>query len=477
MIKKIIVSHLNNIAAVVQHNKVQELIVINDTYQVNDIYMGTVQKIFTSINAAFIKLNYFDKSGFIHVNDVKTYSSLKNIRGISDIIKVQQKLLVQITKEPTSNKGPRLTTNIHLSGTYLILMPFNNTVCIAHKIYDENERSFLRALGILIKPPTMGIIFKESSAGLEEKILIEDLTKLRQQWSFIQKAAINKDSSSLLYKDNNIITKILRDYYSKDVKTIIIDSKDGFKQVYEQLKLHQINKKISKISLELYQQKICILKRFRINKLILDSVKPKVELQMGIYLFIESLEALTIIDVNSGSFNQSRNSQDSLLRANCLAATEIAYQLKIRNISGIIIIDFIDMKAYKDKLKLLEHFSKVLKTDDSKPEIVQLSELGLVELTRRRRGKSLPEIFTNPRQKIPTENPCIQLNINKRIQYETESLIVNVNSIFFKKEFRRHLYLNVINNICQEPEMQKIILIPLTYSYVIPLNLYYSELL
>ena len=169
MIKTIIISRLNNIAAIIQHNKIQEIIILNNTYQVNDIYIGHIQKIFTSINAAFIKLNYHDKSGFIHSNDIKLSSHEKKVHNISEIMTVQQKLLVQIIKEPTSVKGPRLTTNIHLSGKYLILMPFNNIVCIANTIYDENERSFLRALGVLIKPATMGLLFKESSTGIQQQ--------------------------------------------------------------------------------------------------------------------------------------------------------------------------------------------------------------------------------------------------------------------------------------------------------------------
>ena len=144
MIKKIIISRLNNIAAIIQHNKVQEIVIINDKYQINDIYLGSVQKIFTPINAAFIKINNNERSGFIHISDIKYNNRLHDIYSITNSIIVNQILLVQILKEPTQNKGPRLTANIHLTGQYVILMPFNNIISIANKIYDENERSYFR---------------------------------------------------------------------------------------------------------------------------------------------------------------------------------------------------------------------------------------------------------------------------------------------------------------------------------------------
>lgn len=468
MIKKIIISSLNNIAAIIHNNKIQEIIIINNTYQVNDIYIGKVQKIFTSINAAFVQLNYHDKSGFIHVNDIKIGHNTTNPQNILDTITIQQKLLVQIIKEPTKIKGPRLTTNIHLSGKYLILMPFNNIVCIANKIYDENERSFLRALGILIKPATMGLLFKESSTGINEILLIEDLQNLKKQWNFIQKAAIHKPCPSLLYKDDAIISKIIRDFCDSDVESIIIDSKDGFKNLYKNLSTRKNIGYLEHITLQLYQRKICMLEKFSINSTIFNALQTKVELQPGIYIFIESLEALTVIDVNSGSFNQGSNSNNSILRTNFLAANEIAYQLKIRNLNGIILIDFIDMKSYKDQLKLLEHLNKILKMDNARPEIIQLSELGLVELTRRRRGQSIFEIFNNDVK-------------NMDLTYSTdlitsEEYISNVNAIFFKKRFKKTIKLKQWNSDLTSNTLMTINLVPVHHRYIMPITLYHFTL-
>ena len=157
MIKKIIISHFNNVAAILQNNKIQEIILTSKTYQVNDIYIGVVQKIFSSINAAFIKLNPCSKSGFIHISDIKYLKRNQTNQYIADVLSINQIVLVQVIKEPSINKGPRLTANIHLYGKYLVLMPFCNTISISNKIYDENERTYLYALAVLLKPSMMGL--------------------------------------------------------------------------------------------------------------------------------------------------------------------------------------------------------------------------------------------------------------------------------------------------------------------------------
>nr|YP_009313616.1 Ribonuclease E [Helminthocladia australis]SCW21870.1 Ribonuclease E [Helminthocladia australis] len=472
MIKKIIISTSNNIAAIINNSKIQELIIINDTYQINDIYIGIVQKIFTSINAAFIKLNYSKKSGFIHISDTKYLYDLKNssISTISNTLFVRQKILVQIIKEPTNTKGPRLTTNIHLSGQYLTLMPLNNTICVGQKIYDENERSFLRALGILIKPFKMGILFKESSVGITEKILIKEIQNLTRQWNFIEKSVTMAHCPTLLYQDKDIIQKILRDYCKKDIEIIITDSKSSLQQIHEYLITNsQTIPKNHQLSLQLYKSNTCILEKFQINSVIFNILKSKVELGSGIYIFIESSEALTTIDVNSGSFNDSGSSQDSLLKTNCLAATEIAYQLKIRNINGIIIIDFIDMKSHNDQLILLEHLNKSLKYDDGKPEIIQLSELGLVELTRRRRGKSIKEVFASNTRESNKKNNEAEIQRYGKQYHKDHNYTLNINTVFFKKRFNRNLKI-------YHSSKKRNTFIPLHQRYIIPVDLYYSTI-
>lgn len=444
MVKKIIISHFNNIAAILVNNKIQEIIIINNTYQVNDIYVGIVHKIFTSINAAFIKLGKYGKSGFIHISDMKPLKREKTKNNISEILAINQLILVQVIKEPNINKGPRLTANIHLSGKYIILMPFCNSISISNKIYDHNERMYLSSLAILIKPRDMGLLVKPSAQGITEKAILQDLDFLKQQWNFIKKMMIRYSVPTLIYKDEDLIKRIIRDFYDESINKLVIDSEDGLRRLYYYLYKWYCISPITNVKLQLYQSSECILTKFNIKQAIKNSLKSKVNLLFGGYLIIENHEALNIIDVNSGSFNQSDSSKETILKTNFYAAIEIAYQLRIRNLNGVIIIDFIDMHSQRDQLQLLEHFSKLLKYDNARPQIVQLSELGLVELTRRRRGQSLQEIFSKSYlSSYIVYNISMNLYLdlyNKNLQ---DNILVNKNirSLFFSKKFNKNIYL------------------------------------
>lgn len=479
MTKKIVISRFNNIAAVLHNNKTQEIIAINDDYQVNDIYLGSVNKIFSSINAAFINLGNNQKSGFIHINDIKSLKKTHNLNNIADILSVNQIVIVQVIKEPTLNKGPRLTANINLFGRYLVLMPFCNTTGVSRQVYDDNERAYLHALAVLLKPSTMGLIVRASAKGVNEKALLEDFRLLKQQWYFIQKAVISNPYPSLLYKDEDLIKRIVRDFYEESIQKIIIDSADGLKKIKYYLNKWQCISS-NQIKLQLFASSECILEEFNINQSISEALKPKVKLSLGGYIFIESYEALTVIDVNSGSFNKSDNSRETVLRMNCYAATEIAYQLRIRNINGVVIVDFIDMQSYKDQLQLLEHFSGVLSYDNAKPQIIQLSELGLVELTRRRRGQTLFELFN--KRKLG----CFDMyanNIFASSFYSVKNnsiLYKNINALFFKKNFPKYIKIpkQVVfsKNKISIHNSYSISLLHLRYAFIVPLVIY-SEII
>ncbi len=472
MRQKIIISKFNNIAAFIKNNRIQELIVIQDTYQVNDIYIGIVQKIFTSIDAAFIQLTNYDRSGFIHINDIKNYNPFGPPKYISSNIKIRQKILVQIIKEPSQSKGPKLTTNIHLTGKYLILMPFNNTLHIAKKIFDHRARSFLHGLGVLIKPANIGLLFKESSQDIKPQILIDELVNLKKQWEFIQKSIIHVSCPVLIYQDSNIINKVFKEYSRHPIEQIIVDSKDNAKKVYELIKNYKYI--TTNTLINVYKHKEYFLDRFQINALISNTLNQKIELESGICIVIEVSEALTSIDVNSGSFNPSNSLEHTALKANCIAANEIAHQLILRNISGMIIVDFIDMMSQSNKLKLIEHFHSRLKNDMAYPEIIQLSELGLVELTRRRRGKSLLEIFQVEVKEYTINNP---INQKTKAILELEKSYLNVNTIFFQKEFTNKLIV-LKNYLCKHTtnDTSKIIFRSLIHSNIIPFELYSSLL-
>nr|YP_010618623.1 Ribonuclease E [Rhodomelopsis africana]WAX02636.1 Ribonuclease E [Rhodomelopsis africana] len=393
MVKKIIISYFNSIAATLQTSKVQELILINQTYQVNDIYLGIVHKIFSSINAAFINLGQDSKSGFIHISDIKTLKRGQKFFSINDLLSINQVILVQVVKESTFHKGPRLTSNIHLHGKYVVLLPLCNLVLISNRIYDDNERIHLYSLAVLIKPELMGLIVKSCAQGVSESLILQDLDLLIQQWYFIQKKILLNSIPCLIYKDEDLVKKVVRDCYDKSIKKIVVDSIDALKLVYYYLKKWSYISTFIKTKVQLYDRHFCILDKFYVKHTIKQLLRPKVNLLHGGSIFIENYEALTVIDVNSGSFNKLYNSKETILRINFYAAVEIAYQLKVRNINGVIIIDFIDMYSQRDQLKLLEHFNKLLTYDDCSPQVVQLSELGLLELTRRRKSQSIREVF------------------------------------------------------------------------------------
>lgn len=473
MIKKIVISRFNNIAAVLQNSKIQEIIAINYDYQVNDIYLGSVHKIFTSINAGFINLGHNKKSGFIHINDLKPVKKSHNLSQISDVLSVNQLVLVQIIKEPTLNKGPRLTTNINLFGRYIVLMPFCNTINISRKIYDQNERSYLQALAVLLKPASMGLLIRSSASGVNEDVLLEDFRFLKQQWYFIQKLALFKPFPCLLYKDEDLVKKIIQDFYQDNINAIIVDSEDALKQVKYYLNKWCYQSCVgNNIKLQVCNHAESILEKFNINTTIQNALKPKVKLSLGGYLFIETYEALTVIDVNSGSFNKTDNSKEAVLRTNCYAATEIAYQLKVRNINGVIIVDFIDMNSHRDQLQLLEHFNRVLSIDNAKPQIIQLSKLGLVELTRRRRGQSLFELFKTTYNAYNVNNLLLVQNSNRK----KHSLIYkSINTLFFNTVFKKALPIKKciscgLDNRIKKSE--KFHYVPLKYTCRIPLVLY-----
>ena len=236
MVKKIIISHFNSIAAILQDNRVEEIVLISNDYQVNDIYLGVVQKIFSSINAAFIKLGKHGKSGFIHINDIKTLKRIHRSSHITDILSVNQLILVQVIKEPTINKGPRLTANIHLHGRYVVLMPFCNITIVSNQIYDKSERIHLYSLAVLIKPQLMGLLIKGSARGVSEAVIIKDLDLLIKQWFFIQRIVSISHEPSLIYKDEDLVKKIIRDFYDIHTKKIIVDSYDSLRLVYYYLK-------------------------------------------------------------------------------------------------------------------------------------------------------------------------------------------------------------------------------------------------
>ncbi|MGD1702900.1 Rne/Rng family ribonuclease [Dapis sp. BLCC M229] len=392
MPKQIIIAEQQRIAAVFSEDQIQELVVAKGSHQVSDIYLGIVENVLPGIDAAFVNIGDPERNGFIHVSDLGPLRLKRSSGAITELLTPQQKVLVQVMKEPTGTKGPRLTGNVTLPGRYLVLMPYGRGVNLSRRIRSESERSRLRALAILIKPAGMGLLVRTEAEGMEEEAVIEDLEVLQQQWETIQIEANSNRAPALLNRDNDFIQRVLRDMYSTDVNRIVVDSSEGVKRVKQHL-LNWSGGKPLQVLIDHHSDRIPVLEYFRVNAAIREALRPRVDLPSGGYIIIQPTEALTVIDVNSGSFTRSATARETVLWTNCEAATEIARQLRLRNIAGVIIVDFIDMDSRRDQLQVLEHFNQVLRADKARPQIAQLSELGLVELTRKRQGQNIYELF------------------------------------------------------------------------------------
>lgn len=393
MSKQIVIAEQHRIAAVFSEDQIQELIVATGSHQVSDVYLGIVENVLPGIDAAFVNIGDSERNGFIHVTDLGPLKLRRMASSITELLAPQQKVLVQIMKEPTGNKGPRLTGNISLPGRYLVLMPSGKGVNLSRRIRNENERNRLRALAILVKPAGMGIVVRTEAENMPEDAIIEDLETLQKQWELVSQEANTTRAPALLNRDDDFIQRVLRDVYSADVNRIVVDSHTGLKRVRQQLTNWGGGELPREVLIDHHRDRVPIMEYFRINAAIREALKPRTDLPSGGYIIIERTEALTVIDVNSGSFTRSATARETVLWTNCEAATEIARQLRLRNIAGIIIVDFIDMDQRRDQLQVLEHFNKALRADKSRPQIAQLTELGLVELTRKRQGKNIYEIF------------------------------------------------------------------------------------
>lgn len=383
MSKKIVISEKDNIAALIENNKVNEFFVSKGDVLMGDVYLARVDNVLPSIEAAFLDVGMPDKMAFIHANDISGKGPLK------EKVKPNQKLIVQVVKEPTGHKGPRVTTALSLPGRFLVLLPDETGVNVSRKIVSNKERARLKSIVSLLKPVGVGVIVRTEAEGQSEAEIQEDIEILLEKWNSIVTAADTANPPCLLYRDQDLLYRVIREACTEDVEEIIVDTPFALHRTTQLLQHWNMNVKVN-----MHKGNDPLLVATGVNKEIHAALQTKVNLPLGGYLFIQQTEALTVVDVNSGKFTSSSSQAETILKTNLQAADEIARQLKLRNIGGMVVVDFIDMVSRMDKLAVLEHFELALEQDKAKPQIGQLSDLGLVELTRHRQGQSLAEIFT-----------------------------------------------------------------------------------
>ena len=464
MPQQIVISEQLRIAALLTDERIDELIVAQGRYQIGDVYLGTVENVLPGIDAAFVNIGESEKNGFIHVSDLGPLRLKQGSAGITELLEPRQKVLVQVMKEPTGNKGPRLTGNLALPGRYLVLQPHGQGVNISRRINAESERNRLRALGVLVKPPSTGLLMRTEAEGISEELLINDLENLLHQWELIQQASDTCNPPILLNRDEDFIHRILRDHVAPELNKIVVDNSTAVERIRKFLTPEK-----DEVIVQSHTEPDHLLEHYRINSAIHNALKPRVELPSGGYIIIQPTEALTVIDVNSGSFTRSANARETVLWTNCEAAIEIARQLKLRNIGGVIIIDFIDMDSRRDQLQLLEHFTSAIKNDSARPQIAQLTELGLVELTRKRQGQNIYELFgkTCPNcsgeghvtllpgtdQIQPTTNAPAYIPSNIAVSKENNNILDNENAKKKRNHRNRDVEINSLSETCENSNL------------------------
>lgn len=377
-------------------------------YAVGDIYLAKVKKLMPGLNAAFVNVGY-EKDAFLHyldlgphftsysnflkqlLDDKKHIPQLSKLKLLPDIdkhgtitdqLETGRELLVQIVKEPISSKGPRLTTEITFPGRYMVLIPFNDKISISQKIKSTEEKLRLRQLIESIKPKNFGVIVRTSAEGKRVAELNHELQTLVKCWEESLVKAQNSTPPALVFEEKSRIVGMLRDVFTPSFEQIQVNDPE----VYAQIKKYvSIIAPESADIVKLYEDETPIFDRFSITKQIKSSFGKTVSFKSGAYIIIEHTEALHVIDVNSGNRTKADSDQESnALEVNLRAADEIARQLRLRDMGGIVIVDFIDMNKSEHRQKLYDHMREVMSNDRARHNILPLSKFGLMQITRQR---------------------------------------------------------------------------------------------
>ena len=385
-----------------------------------NMYKGRVVRVLPGMEAAFVDIG-LEQAAFIYVADVlnhyhefEYFMQLLSNEGenatpapegkdrpacldkefvIEDLLHQGQEIIVQVSKAPIGNKGARVTTRVSLPGRFLVLMPTTDHIGVSRRIEDEGERRRLKEILTDLRPENCGVIARTVSEGVNREKLANEMDFLVSLWLDIQKKGANAPVPSLLHKELNVTLRAVRDLFTHEVDKLVIDSRHGYE---ETLKFLDTFMPRLKASVELYEDSEPIFDAYSLESEISRALKKKVWLKSGGYIVIEHTEALVAIDVNTGRYVGRHNLEETILKTNLDALKEIAYQIRLRDIGGLIIIDFIDMEKKSNRERVCNALKEALKKDRSKTHVLPMSELGLIEMTRKRTRETLNRMLCEP---------------------------------------------------------------------------------
>lgn len=391
MAKEIIISERENLASTFENGKIVDFFMNEGEQLVGDIILGKVDSVVQSIDASFVSIGK-NRNGFIHVTDLAISKNPRRKTGIKNHLRPKQNLLVQIAKEATGSKGPRLTCMLSIPGKYMVLTPFERKIGISKKITDTVERERLIFIAKKICQAGYGLIVRTEATGQSEEALKEDLEYLLKRWHEILKMSETAQAPAVLYRDQDLLYRVLRDSLTSDVEKIIVDTLETKNRAVELLQSWS-NDAFRFVTLN--KNPVPLALQYNLFTELEKAIQPKVSLPSGGYLIIEHTEALTVIDVNSGNTRGTNNLNETILQTNKEAAVEIGRQIRLRDIGGVIVIDFIDMIDQREQQIVWQILANSVKNDKAQPQLGYFSEFSLLEITRHRQRKSLEQMLTN----------------------------------------------------------------------------------
>jgi ribonuclease G len=368
------------------------------SHLVGNIYRGRVENVLPGMQAAFVDIG-LDKNAYLYVGDAvpsrfeedEKVSPADSVR-IEHVLKPRQELLVQIIKEPVGSKGARISVNLTVPGRYVVLLPQVSYIGVSRKIQDNNERMRLRDIADGAKPEGMGVIIRTLAEGIDGLEIAEDIAQLVEIWRALQPKIPHVSVPGIVHKDVDLISRLVRDWIDQDVEKITVDQDEVaiiLRKALQNIE-HPAAKHIHVVTSE------DLFVRYGVDDEIRKTLRSKVWLKSGGYLVIQQTEALIVIDVNTGKYVGQRSLEETVVHTNLEAAREIAHQLRLRNLGGIIIIDFIDMTAKEDQQQVIEVLETACARDKTKSQVLGLTQLGLVEMTRKKVGQTLAVRYTSP---------------------------------------------------------------------------------